>query len=79
MAERWQDPVEFGSAAEEELHRRLEEVRSPAPEPSADIAERVGRTLRWQSIVMVPFSAGIALAGGVLGGIRALAGRRSEA
>lgn len=77
MSEPGLDPPEFGSAAERELHRKLEEVRLVPPAPEGHLEERVARTLRWQSLVVVPLQAGLAFAGGILAGLRSLSGGRS--
>lgn len=63
---------EFASPAEESLHGQLEVVRDLPPSGGTDLARVVSRTLRWQAIVLVPVTAVLALAGGMVDGLRAL-------
>ncbi len=67
------DSGEFDSVAERELHRTLDVVRSDPPTAEPNLGERVARTLHWQALVVVPLTAGLALAGGVASGLRTLA------
>lgn len=73
------DPAEFTSAAERELHRKLEVVRADAPVPGTELEGSVARTLRWQALIVVPVTAGLAIAGGVVAAVRALKSRRRHA
>lgn len=67
---------EFATPAEAALHGRLEVVREDPPRGGAHLSNEVGRTLRWQALVIVPMTAALALAGGVADAVRALAGSR---
>ena len=75
MSESDAEAQEFSSAAERDLHGKLEVVRDDPPEAPKDLERRVNRTLRWQRLVVLPLSAAMAFAGGLLGGVRSLAGR----
>lgn len=69
---------EFASPAEESLHGQLEVVRDQPPSGGTDLARVVSTTLRWQAIVLVPVTAVLALVGGVVDGLRALARMRTS-
>jgi len=68
---------EFASRAERELHRNLEAVRAEPPVSAPNLEQGVSRTLRWQAVLVVPLTAGLSFAGGVLAALRSAARQRS--
>lgn len=70
------DPSEFESAAERELHDRLALVRAHPPKPGTSLLPQVLQTLRWQRLLAAPLTVIATLASGLLGAVRALGGSR---
>lgn len=63
---------EFATPAEESLHGQLEVVREDPPVPAADLISEVAATLRWQALVVIPITAVLSIAGGIVNGLRTL-------
>lgn len=70
--------AEFASASEEDLHTKLEVVRRSPPTPVGHVATAITRTLRWQALLVVPVTGALAIAGGLVGGVRVLFGARRK-
>lgn len=69
---------EFTSPAESSLHGQLAVLREDPPSARGDLTAHVSRTLRWQALLVVPVTAALALAGGVVEGVRALVDGRAR-
>lgn len=78
MSEGGSGEAEFSSPVERDLHGKLGVVREHSPQPRTDLERRVSRTLRWQRLLALPLTAATALVGGLLGGLRSLAGPRER-
>ena len=66
--------AEFSSRSEEDLHRKLDLMRRDPPSPAGELVGSVAHTLRWQSLLVFPVTGALALAGGLMAGIRVVSG-----